>query len=139
VGRIVLLAVSATALAAYAASPASAQARPMRIEFGIGGGNTLPFQITIGPTGSVRSTGASSFIRPERHHLSQATVASLSALVRDAFASGVSSRQCSGTNPDVGSDFIRAARRSVTVHGSCEPRFTKLWDALARAVRLKVA
>lgn len=95
----------------------------------------VPFRITIESTGLVRSTSAG-FVRPKRHRLSRATVASLSALVRHAFASGVRSRQCAGTNPDVGSDFVQAAGRTVTVHGTCEPSFTKLWEALAHAVRL---
>jgi len=132
-----VVAVTIAVVAASGAPAASAQAKPTRIEFGVGGGNMVPFQVTIEPTGRVRSTIAARFIRPERHRLPQATVASLSALVRHAFASGVRSRQCGATNPDVGSDFIRAAGHTVTVHGSCEPRFTKLWDALARAVRLK--
>lgn len=131
-----MLAVSVVVLAACGASAASAQAKPMRIEFGVGGGNMVPFRITIEPTGRVLSTSGS-FVRPERRRLSRATVASLSALVRQGFASGMRSRQCAGTNPDVGSDFVRAAGRIVTVHGSCEPRFTKLWNALARAVKLK--
>ena len=39
--------------------------------------------------------------------------------------------------PDVGSDFIQAYGRIVRVHGSCEPRFHRLWDALAQAVGLR--
>ena len=106
----------------------------MRIQFGLGGGNMVPWQVTIEPTGRVRST---SFMRPRRRRLSQAKVASLSRLVRHAFASGVRSRLCAGVNPDVGSDFIHAAGRTVSVHGNCEPRFTKLWDSLAQAVGLR--
>jgi hypothetical protein len=139
VRRILVLAVSIAAVAACGAFAASAQANPMGIEFGVRGGNMVPFQVTIEPTGRVRSTSATSFIWPTRHRLSRAKVASLSALIRHAFAFGVSSRQCAGTNPDVGSDFIRATGRTVTVHGSCEPRFTKLWEALAQAVDLRAA
>lgn len=130
-----MLAVGIAVLAACGAAAAPAQAGPMRIEFGVGGGNIVPFQVTIEPTGRVRSTSGG-LVRPERHRLSHATVASLSALVRQAFAAGVRSRQCAGTNPDAGSDFIRAAGRTATVHGTCEPRFTKLWKTLARAVNL---
>jgi hypothetical protein len=133
--RIALLTVSAVALAACGSSAASTQARRMRIAFGVGGGSMVPYQVTIEPTGRVRTTGP---FRPQRKRLSLAKVASLSRLVRHDFASGVRSRQCSGTLPDVGSGFIRAAGRTVTVHGSCERRFTQLWDALAKAVGLGV-
>jgi hypothetical protein len=135
VRRIALLAVSVAALAACGSSAASTAARPVRIEFGIGGGNVVPWQVTIERTGRVRATGD---IRPVRRRLSQTKVASLSRLVRHAFASGVRSRQCAGTNPDFGSDFIRAGGRTVTVHGGCEPGFTRLWKVLARAVGLRV-
>ena len=132
--RKVLLAVAITAaLAACGSSIASTEAGPMRIAFGVGGGNMVPFQVTIERTGRVRATYP---IRPQRRRLTQAKVASLSRLVRHAFATGLRSRQCPGTNPDVGSDYIRALGRTVRVHGSCEPRFTKLWDTLAHAVGL---
>jgi hypothetical protein len=105
----------------------------MRIAFGVAGGNMVPYQITIEPTGRVRATGS---FRPRRRRLSQAKVAALSRLVRQAYASGLKSRLCARTNPDVGSEFIRAGGRTVRVHGGCEPRFTKLWDTLAQAVGL---
>jgi hypothetical protein len=47
---IAVLAVSAAGLAACGASAAPTQAKPMRIEFGLGGGNMVPFQVTIEPT-----------------------------------------------------------------------------------------
>lgn len=108
----------------------------MRIVFGLGGGNIVPFQVTIEPTGRVRSSG---FMQPTRHRLTIAKVSSLSRLVRHEFASGLTSRQCPGTNPDVGSDYIRAGGRTVTVHGRCEPRFSRLWQTLAAAVGLRVS
>lgn len=107
----------------------------MRIAFGLGGGNMVPFQVTIEPTGRVRATGS---MVPRRHRLSRAKVVSLSTLVRHAFASGLRSRQCQGTNPDVGSHYIRARGRTVTVHGGCEPRFQRLWHTLAAAVGLRL-
>ncbi len=131
--RIVALALTATALAACGASAASTQAKPLRIVFGIAGGNLAPFQVTIDTSGRVRTTGS---VRPHRRRLSRARVRSLSRLVRQAFAGGLASRQCPGTNPDIGSDFIRATGRTVTVHGRCEPGFQKLWNELAQAVGL---
>lgn len=133
--RLVVLAVSAAALAACGSSAASTSARPLRIVFGVGGGNIAPFQVTIEPTGRIRASGS---MRPRRHRLSRAKVASLSGLVRKDLAAGLRSRECAGTLPDVASEFIRAAGRTVRVHGSCEPRFHRLWKTLAQAVGLQV-
>jgi hypothetical protein len=94
----------------------------------------LPFQVTIEPTGRIRASGP---LKPARRQLSRAKVLSLSRLVRQDFAAGLKSRLCPGTNPDVGSDFIQAYSRTVRVHGSCEPRFRRLWTTLAQAVGLR--
>jgi hypothetical protein len=131
VRRVVVLVLSAVALVACGASAASA--RPQRIVFGLGGGNIVPFRVTIAANGHVHATGS---IRPKRRRLSHAKVASLSRLVRREFT-GLRSRRCAGTNPDVGSDFIHAFGRTVTVQGSCEPRFHRLWSTLAAAVGLR--
>jgi hypothetical protein len=135
VRRILVLVVSAAALAACGSSAASTSGKPMRIVFGAGGGNRVPFQVTIEPTGHVRASGS---MEPRRHRLSHAKVVSLSRLVRANFAAGLRSRRCAGTNPDFASDFVRAAGRTVTVHGSCEPRFHRLWNTLAQAVGLQL-
>ena len=102
--------------------------------FGVGGGNLVPYQVTIESTGRVRSRGP---LKPRVPQLSHAKIVSLSRLVRADFAAGLKSRLCPGTNPDVGSDFIQSYGRTVRVHGNCEPRFHRLWDALARAVGLR--
>jgi hypothetical protein len=106
---------------------------PIRIVFGDSGGNLAPFQVTIEPTGRVRSQGIT---RRQRRRLSHARVVSLSRLVNADFAAGLKSRLCPGVNPDVASHFIRAKGRTVTVHGNCEPRFNGIWITLARAVGL---
>jgi hypothetical protein len=136
VRRIVALSAAAAALVGCGSSAASTSAKPIRITFGKAGGTIVPYQVTIEPTGRVRSTDV---MEPIRRRLSPAKVASLSRLVRHAFASGLASRLCAGVNPDVGSDFIRAMGRLVRVHGNCEPRFTRLWDTLAQAVGLRVS
>jgi hypothetical protein len=128
--RILVLTAIAVALAACGASAASTQAKPRRIVFGLAGGNIVPWQVTIEPTGRIRNTS----MQPTRRRISRAKVVSLTRLVRHEFATGVESRMCPGTNPDVGSDFIHAFGRTVRVHGSCEPRFQRLWSTLARAV-----
>ena len=130
VRRLVVLATAAAALAACGSSAASTGPKPIRIVFGLGGGNIVPFQVTIEPTGRVRASGGVLDVRRKR--LSQAKVASLSSLVRHELPA-LKSRQCAGTLPDVGSDLVRALGRTVRVHGSCEPRFHRLWNTLARA------
>jgi hypothetical protein len=127
--RILGLTAIAAALAACGSSSASTQAKPLRIVFGVGGGNMVPFQITIQPTGRVRSSG----MEPTRRRLSHARVLSLTRLVREDFPR-LKSRRCSGTLPDIGAEFIHAEGRTVRVHGGCEPRFHRLWNTLARAV-----
>lgn len=104
--------------------------KPESVVFGVSGGNIAPFQVTIAPDGHVSHTGA---VRPGRQRLSPARAASLSRRVQQEFAGGLTSRRCPGTNPDFASSYIRAPGRTVTVHGDCEPSFTKLWQTLARA------
>jgi hypothetical protein len=128
--RIIVLGALLGGLCACGASAASTGLRP--IVFGLGGGNIVPFQVTIEPTGIVRDSGS---MQPKYRRLSHARVASLSRLVRDDLP-GLKSRLCPGTLPDFGSDFIRAYGRTVTVRGSCEPRFHRLWSTLAQAVGL---
>ena len=94
----------------------------------------VPFQVTIEPTGRVHVSGR---LHPTKRQLSHAKVVSLSRLVRTDFAAGLKSRLCPGTNPDVGSEFIHAYGRTVRVHGGCEPRFSRLWTTLAKAVGLR--
>jgi hypothetical protein len=118
--------------AACACGSSAASTTPHPIVFGVAGGNLAAYEVTIEPTGRIRST----VVRTKYHVLSRAKVASLSRLVRAAFASGLKSRLCPGTNPDFGSRFIHAYGRTVRVRGSCEPRFNRLWDTLARAVGL---
>jgi hypothetical protein len=131
--RIIVLAALLAGVCACGSSAASTA--PHRIVFGIHGGNMVPSQVTIEPTGRIRASGP---LKPSRRHLSHAKVVSLSRLVRQGFASGLKTRLCPGTNPDVGSDFIHAYGRTVSVHGGCEPRFHRLWDTLAQAVGLRV-
>jgi len=122
-----LVAISAT-LAACGASRVSTKPEP--IVFGVSGGNIAPFHATIEPNGQLDYTGVP---KPRRTRLSRARAASLSRLVQATFAGGLTSRRCPGTNPDFASAYIRASGRIVSVHGSCEPSFTKLWETLAHA------
>ena len=133
VRRLVIFAASAAALASCGSSAASTNATPLRIVFGAGGGNMVPSQVTIEPTGRVHASGS---MTPRRRRLSHAKVVSLSRLVRHELPA-LRSRQCAGTLPDIGADFVRAAGRTVRVRGGCEPRFHRLWNTLAHAVDLR--
>ena len=126
--RLAALVAIAATVAACGASRAPTRAEP--VVFGVSGGNLAPFRATIEPSGQLEYTGLP---KPRRTHVSRAKAASLSRLVQAAFAGGLKSRRCPGTNPDIVSGFIRVSGRTVTVHGSCEPGFTKLWDELAHA------
>jgi hypothetical protein len=130
--RVVVLAALLVGVCACGSSAASTT--PHRIVFGIAGGNMVPFQVTIEPTGRIHASGP---LEPSRRHLSHAKIVSLSRLVREDFSAGLKSRLCPGTNPDVGSEFIHAYGRTVRVHGGCEPRFSRLWATLAKAVGLR--
>lgn len=131
--RVIFLAALLGGVCACGSSAASSTTLH-RIEFGVAGGNFVPYEVTIEPTGRVRASGE---VETKVRQLSHAKVVSLSRLVRMGFAAGLKSRLCPGTNPDVGSDFIHAYGRTVRVHGSCEPRFHRLWDTLAQAVGLR--
>jgi hypothetical protein len=98
--------------------------------FGVGGGNMVPYRVTIQPNGVVRATGS---VHPRRRHLPVSTVQRLRNEVLQAH---LTSRDCQGTLPDVGRQYIRAGSRTWTVHGGCEKRFARAWGDLARAVGL---
>jgi hypothetical protein len=125
VRRIVGLAAIATALTACGAG---AGARGP-IMFGITGGNLAPYGVTIQPTGTIEIR-ASVGDHPRRQ-LSPARVRQLADEIQQAH---LASRTCSGVLPDVASRYIRIGGHTVTVHGSCEPGFRRVWSDLARAV-----
>lgn len=119
------------AIVAAASACASSAAAHTPIVFGLGGGNMLPYSVTIQPNGVVRHGGS---VRVRRAHLPGRTVRQLRAEVEQAH---LRSRQCSGVLPDIGSQFVRLGSRTVRVHGTCEPRFTRVWNALAHAVGVR--
>jgi hypothetical protein len=89
--------------------------KPFRITFGIEGGNLVPWHVTVD------------------RRWSMAKRAPLLRDVHHAFESGLRSRQCPGTLPDLATRFISAQHRTARVHGDCELVFTKLWNELVRA------
>ena len=129
--RLALLSVLAFGLAACGGS--SASKGPLTITFGFRSGTSgfsVPPSITIAPDGKVRSNTKPPVNRPA---LTTARERALSELVRNRFGA-LKSEECPGTSPGQPSTFIAALGKTVTVRGSCEPAFTKLWNALLHAL-----
>ena len=104
----------------------------MKITLGRSGGTIVPYSFTIAPGGAVSAKGIAG-AAPKS--VTSAEDERLSGLVRDSFLK-LKSEQCPGTFPDESAMFITALCKTVTVRGTCEPGFTKLWNALAKAVGL---
>jgi hypothetical protein len=130
VRRLTLLALLALGLAACGGS--SASKGTVKITFGRSGGLIVPYSVTIAPGGAVTTQGNPP-VKPKS--LPSAKDVELSGLVRDGFGK-LKSEQCPGTFPDEASQFITAMGKTVTVRGTCEPGFTKLWDSLTGALGL---
>jgi hypothetical protein len=99
-----------------------------RISFGITGGNVVGYRVSIQPDGSVRSTGSARAIRP------RIATARFRQLRDEIEHAQLVSRSCPGALPDLARQYIRVGRRTVTVHGDCEPAFARVWTDLTRAV-----
>lgn len=99
-----------------AACGSSSATKPADIAFGRSGGNIAPLRVVVAANGKLGSS----------------KVLSLDRQVRAVFG-GLKSRRCPGTLPDVATEYIRFEGRTVRVHGSCEPAFTRLWNRLLAA------
>jgi hypothetical protein len=125
VRRLTFLAVLALGLAACGGSGASKD--NLEITLGRSRGTILPFSTTIAPDGAVTMD------RTTFQSFTSAQEAELSRLVRNTFGS-LKSKQCAGTFSDESELFITALGKTVTVSGACGPGFTKLWNALEKAL-----
>jgi hypothetical protein len=125
VPRVVALAVLAAWLAACGSTAATGQTP---IVFGITGGNIVPYRVSIQPDGSVWAGGT--HVNPRRR-ISPARVRVLRLRIERA---DLASRSCPGVLPDIAGRYIRYGGRTVTVHGTCEPGFERVWNDLTRAV-----
>jgi hypothetical protein len=123
VRRLLVLAAFAPALAACGSTAAA----HTPIVFGTTGGNIVPFRVTIQPNGGVRGRAEGSLGR----QIPSARVGELTNEIQQAH---LASRRCAGVLPDLASRYIRAGGRTVTVHGTCEPEFERVWNDLTRAV-----
>jgi len=122
------------AVGAMLATTGPAGARAGLYSFGREGGNIVPFTVTIAPGGAVHVLGP---VKVGRTALTAARLAALAQVVAETrFATLPPETACPGTLPDIAATWIRAGSRTVRVHGSCSGRFTRVWNALAAAVRL---
>ena len=127
---LVILGLAAVVLAGSAAA-ASQQAG---FALGRTGGNIRPFTVTIAADGKVSVSGP---VQAGRTKLTQAQVAALVKLAADVhFGTLPKTTNCAGTLPDIASTFVRVGARTVRVHGTCIPRYVRLWMALSSAVKL---
>jgi hypothetical protein len=100
------------------------------MRFGTNGGTMVPVYYDIAPNGDVATTDS-----PHAGAITSREVSKLSGLVRAAFP-GLKSEQCPGSFPDESSMYITALGKTVTVRGSCESAFTKLYNELTVGLRV---
>ena len=98
---------------------------------GRSGAKTWPFTSRAPNDGAAHATG------PAPAHRAVLTKPQLAMLNRVAFDIDfehlAAVTACPKTLPDVAAEFIRVGNRTVRVHGSCVPRFNRLWNALDKA------
>lgn len=122
-----MLAVAALLAATAACGSSAPTGSP--IVFGLTGGNIRPFSVTIRPNGSVHERGTTPPI-----HRRQIPPAEVQRLQREIKVANLASRNCTGALPDTASRYIRSGGRTVTVHGSCDTAFERIWNKLVAAV-----
>lgn len=129
------LAAISLAVASLAAVPAAGAApHAGAFAFGRTGGNIIPFAVTIGANGSVQVQGP---VKVGRTRLTAAQLASLRKLAASVrFTTLPAQTNCPRTLPDIAATFVQVGGRMVRVHGSCVPRYAKLWAAVGAAVKL---
>jgi hypothetical protein len=101
--------------------------------FGRTGGNIRPFRVAISTDGAIHATGAAPAHEDKLSKLELAT------LNRVAYETGFATlpvhRVCVRALPDAATLFIRVGGRTIRLHGTCEPRFSRLWTTLAKTIR----
>jgi hypothetical protein len=120
-----------------AADAPAAPPPPYGFAFGRLGGNIRPYTVRIANTGVVKVEGPA---RVGRKLLAPAVIGGLNLkAVEVAFARLPKARSCARALPDVAYTFIRVGAQTVRVRGTCVPQYTRLWNALAHAVRLDLS
>jgi hypothetical protein len=129
-----LAAFGVAVLASLAASAPAGAVAQRGFAFGRLGGNIVPFTVSITNDGSVSAKGP---VKIGRRHLTRLQIANLNRIAAtNAFGSLAPATNCAGALPDVAATFVRIGPRTVRVHGSCLPRYQRIYAALAQAVKL---
>jgi hypothetical protein len=116
---------------------ASAARQRLGFAFGRTGANIKPYTVRIANSGAVTVDGP---VLVGRRQLTPAQIGRLNLeAVEIQFDRLPKARSCAGALPDIAYTFIRVGARTVRVRGTCVPGYTRLWQALARAVRLSMA
>ena len=121
-----------------AALPSAAGASSQRgFAFGRVGGNIIPFTVAIANDGRVQVSGP---VQVARTKLTRIEIATLNRVVAtNGFERLAPKTECPGTLPDVAATFVRVGPLRVQVHGTCLARYQRVYNALARAVRLRAS
>jgi hypothetical protein len=114
----------------------TASAQPA-ITFGVTGGNLMPWNVTIDGDGTITGSG---WNKPQNAHLTDPKN-SLPALFKladtEGFWSQAASTSCTGTLPDIVTQYIRinssTGSKKVSVHGGCVANFSQLIAVLENA------
>jgi hypothetical protein len=120
-----------------AALPSAAGSSAQRgFAFGRTGGNIVPFTVSIENNGRVHVSGPVAVMRKK---LTRIEVANLNRVVAtNGFERLRPRNECPDALPDVAATFVRVGPLRVQVHGNCLARYQHVYNALARAVRLKI-
>lgn len=126
--RAVLLLVVA-GIAAFSVPGAGAATRPRPIQLGFEGGNVAGYTI------SIKASGKVTLVRGARVVHRRIPVKRLRRLGREIQQARLARiRLCAGVLPDFATRYIRLGSRMFRLHGTCEPRFERLWSEVLRAV-----
>jgi hypothetical protein len=129
-----ILPIALLLFAVAAAEPAGSAVEPTGFAFGRLGGNIRPYRVTIANSGVVHTSGP---VIVRRMMLTAAQLVSLNRVATETdFEMLPTATNCSSTLPDFASTYVRVGPRTVRVHGSCVPRYARMWKALIAAVRL---
>jgi hypothetical protein len=116
-------------VAVVTACGASSATRPRPIQLGFAGGNVAGYTISIRSTGRVTISGG--FANVHRR-IPVKRVRRLGLEIQQAHLAKI--RLCPGVLPDFASRYIRLGTHTFRLHGTCEPRFQRVWNDVVRAV-----
>ena len=139
--RALAAAVVLASLAVVAAASAAQAPAGTSFTFGRSGGNIVGLSVTIGSNGTLTARGAVQLAHPGMTVPAGTRATLLRLAVTEGFFKLPDFVGCTGTFPDVASQFISITRPSgtkkVMVHGGCNPHFAHLYVALSAAAGVR--